>query len=210
MEPRAIFTCQCSRCQSPDDHRYRVQHHQLNLVLSRLDEQERRWSVALESKRIGYGGDQALSRITGLSARAIRRGRRELDTELIGRPFGRTRLPGGGRHRMETNDSELEPTLVQIVTPETAGDPMGPRKWVRSTLRRLSERLAEAGHPVCHMTVRRLLKKQGYSLRVNARRREAKDSHPDREAQFQHIEQQKQAFVAANEPIISVDTKKRN
>lgn len=210
MESQAVYACHCDRCQGPGDHPNRERHHQMNLLVSRLDEQLRRWYVALESKRIGYGGDRYLSQITGMSVQVIRRGRRELDANLAGRPVDRVRLAGGGRHRIEVKDPEIETALLQLVTPETAGDPTGPRKWVRSTLRRLSVGLAAAGHPASHVTVRRLLKERGYSLRVNARRREAKDSHPDREAQFQHIEQQRQAFVAANEPIISVDTKKRN
>jgi hypothetical protein len=191
-----------------DDHPDRERHHQMNLFLSRLDEQQRRWYVALESKRMGYGGDAHLARITGMGVRAIRRGRRELDADLADRPLVRIRLPGGGRPGIERRDPDLVPTLVRIVAPETAGEPTGSRKWVRSTLRRLSAQLTDEGHPVSRMTVYRLLKAQGFSLRVNARRKEAKSNHPDREAQFQHIEQEKRTFAAAGEPIISVDTKK--
>lgn len=210
MGSQAVYACQCDRCQGPGDHPDRERHRQMNLFLSRLDEQQRRWYVALESKRIGYGSDRYLSRITGMSVQVIRRGRRELDADLADRPSGRVRLPGGGRHLIEAKNPEVETALAQIVAPETAGEPTGAKKWVRSTLRRLSKRLSEAGHPVSHITVRRLLKKRGYSLKVNARRREAKASHPDRETQFQHIEQQKQVFAATHEPIISVDTKKRS
>lgn len=93
--------------------------------------------------------------------------------------------------------------------PETAGDPMGEQKWVRSSLRHLSRRLAEAGHVVSHQTVGRLLKGLKYALHVNAKRVEARSDHPDRDAQFAHIAAQRQAFQAAGLPVISVDTKKK-
>ena len=103
----------------------------------------------------------------------------------------------------------LEAELLGIVTPETAGDPMGARKWVRSSLRRLSQRLAQAGHPASAPTVSRLLQKHDYALRVNAKEKEAGSAHPDRDTQFQYIEAQQEAFATAGCPIISVDTKKK-
>lgn len=93
--------------------------------------------------------------------------------------------------------------------PETAGDPMSDQKWVRSSLRHLSRRLTEAGHPVSHQTVGRLLKDLDYALHVNAKKIEARATHPDRDAQFTSITAQRQAFAAAGLPIISVDTKKK-
>jgi hypothetical protein len=96
-----------------------------------------------------------------------------------------------------------------LVAPETAGDPMGGQKWVRSSLRTLSARLTEAGHPVSPPTVGRLLKHLKYALHVNAKKREASAAHPDRAAQFDHIAAQRAAFTAAGRPIISVDTKKK-
>jgi hypothetical protein len=95
------------------------------------------------------------------------------------------------------------------VEPETAGDPMGEQRWVRSSRRQLRRRLAEAGHVVSHQTVGRLLKGLEYALRVNAKRVEARAGHPDRDAQFAHIAAQRQAFQAAGLPVISVDTKKK-
>lgn len=99
--------------------------------------------------------------------------------------------------------------MLALVQPETAGDPMSAQKWVRSSLRHLSRRLQEAGHPVSPPTVGRLLRKLGYSLRVNAKKREAGTAHPDREPQFEMIGNQRQVFAAAGCPIISVDTKKK-
>ncbi len=103
----------------------------------------------------------------------------------------------------------METPLLEIVAPETAGDPMGARKWVRSSLRKLSQRLAQTGHGASAPTISRLLKQHDYALRVNAKEKEAGSQHPDRDTQFHYIETQKQAFAAARCPIISVDTKKK-
>ena len=103
----------------------------------------------------------------------------------------------------------LEAKLLEIVAPETAGDPMGARKWVRSSLRRLSQRLAQAGHPASAPTSSRLLYKHDYALRVNAKEKEAGSAHPDRDTQFQDIAAQQEAFATAGSPSISVDTKKK-
>jgi len=99
--------------------------------------------------------------------------------------------------------------LLDLVTPETAGDPMGQRKWVRSSLRQLSHGLAQAGYAASAPTVSRLLKKHDYALRVNVQEQEAGTHHPDRDTQFHHIEAQKAAFAAAGYPIIRVDTKQK-
>jgi len=106
-------------------------------------------------------------------------------------------------------DPALEGTLEALVQPETAGDPMREQKWVRSSLRHLSQRLEEAGHPASPPTVGRLLRKRGYSLRVNVKKHEASAAHPDRQQQFELLESQRQVFQAAGWPIISVDTKKK-
>jgi Rhodopirellula transposase DDE domain len=99
--------------------------------------------------------------------------------------------------------------LEALVTPETAGDPMSTQKWVRSSLRTLTERLREAGHALSPPTVGRLLRKLEYSLRVNSKQLEARSNHPDRDAQFAHIDEQIATFKAAGQPIISVDSKKK-
>jgi hypothetical protein len=98
---KAIHQCECPKCRASSDHPEWQLHHQMNLLVSRLDEQQRRWYVALESKRVGYGGDKLLSQITGMDVETIRRGRRELEGELADRPAGRIRQKGGGRHRVE-------------------------------------------------------------------------------------------------------------
>lgn len=103
----------------------------------------------------------------------------------------------------------IEAALLDMVEPETAGDPMSAQKWVRRSLRSLSERLRQAGHAASAPTVRRLLKAHDYSLRVNAKEKDPRSQHPDRDAQFRYIETQKQDFMASGDPIISVDTKQK-
>ena len=102
MRSRAIHQCQCQECQEGNE-AIRQHHEQLNLLMSRLDEQQRRWMAALEAKRLGHGGTQKLSDIVGLDINTIRRGRRELDEELANRPIERIRVAGGGRKRVEKN-----------------------------------------------------------------------------------------------------------
>lgn len=103
MSKNAVHQCECPNCQQADDHPDKKLHHQVNLLLNRLDEQQQRWYVALEAKKLGHGGMALMSRITGMSADTIRRGRDELDNELRERPVDRVRLPGGGRPRVEKN-----------------------------------------------------------------------------------------------------------
>lgn len=210
MRNATIHACACPTCRTKGDAQIRAYHHQVNLFLSRLDEQQRRWYAGLESLRIGRGGDRFSARLTGLSERTVRRGRFELMAELRECPTDRVRHAGAGRPTAEAHDPVLEQALVALVEPETAGDPQGASKYKRSSLRELVVHLKESGHPVSPVTVGRLLKKHGYSLRVNARRKEAKSSPPERDAQFVHIDDVKEDFLTAGEPVISVDTKKKN
>lgn len=210
MPDSVIHSCTCSSCEAEENSATHALHHQVNLFFSRLDEQQRRWYAALESMRIGRGGEQLVARITGLSEKTIRRGRRELNSELAERPVGRVREPGGGRPAIEVQDPVLADTLEHLLVPETAGNPQGRGKYKRSSLRQFSALLQQSGHPASPMTVGRLLRERGYSLRVNARRKQAKASPPERDTQFRHINAQKDDFLASGEPVISVDTKKKN
>jgi hypothetical protein len=97
MADIAVHRCECSHCLSEREHPDRRRHHHINLLMSRLDEQQRRWLAALESQKVGYGGDSVLAVITGLHVDTIRRGREELDADLQGRPADRVRRPGAGR-----------------------------------------------------------------------------------------------------------------
>jgi len=97
MSKPTVYLCQCDACLQTDEPPEKLLHARMNLLLSRLDEQQRRWYVAVESTRLGYGGDRALCQITGMNVETIRRGRREMEGSLRGRPTDRVRLPGGGR-----------------------------------------------------------------------------------------------------------------
>ena len=108
MPERTVHQCQCPNCQQPGEHPDKELHQQMNLFLSRLDEQQRRWYVALEAKKMGRGGAERLSQITGMHVETIRRGRRELDKELAERRVDRVRLPGGGRPRVEKKHQGLD------------------------------------------------------------------------------------------------------
>ena len=101
MSKKAVHQCECPNCQQVDNHPDKKLHYQMNLLLSRLDEQQQLWCVALEAKKLGHGGMALMSRITGMSFDTIRRGRDELDNELLERPVDRVRLPGGGRPPVE-------------------------------------------------------------------------------------------------------------
>ena len=131
----------------------------MNLLLSRLDEQQRRWYVALESPRVGHGGDRLLSQITGMNVETVRQGRRELDASLQGRPVDRVRLAGGGRPSVEQKDPTIEGALRSLAETETGGDPLGEQQWVRRSLSYLSRELSNQGHQASPTTVGRLLKK---------------------------------------------------
>jgi hypothetical protein len=212
MFPLSVHRCECAKCRVHKPHPDRAYHHHLNLFLSRLNEPQRRWFAALEALRIGHGGKQLLAQITGLSPMTIRRGCRELKSGLTGCPDKGLRTPGGGRPTLEVRDPELEAALVTALAAETAGDPMGRRpKAKRSSLRSLSARLTAAGHPASRTTVARLLRQLDYSPKANARRTEARGASPaQRNAQFEHITEQRTQFAATGDPIISVDTKKKN
>ena len=210
MRSSPVHQSACSLSLSAEEHPARQIHQQMNVLLSRLDEQQRRWFVALEAQRFGWGGASLMAKITGLSRPTIQRGQRELAAGLAQCSTERVRAPGGGRPPREAQDPELLTALEALLAPETAGDPMGRRaKAKRSSLQQLSDALSAAGHPVSRTTVARLLRQLGFSPKVNARRTEARSSPAERDAQFQHIAEQRAQFAAAGDPIISVDTKKK-
>lgn len=202
MSVHELHICQCPSCRDGEQEL----HHEINLFVSHLDERQRRWFAALESRRLG---ESEVARITGIDPKTIRRGRRELAANLEGVPRGRIRAAGAGRPAVERRDPDIEEALVELLEPETAGMPMAMVLYKRSSLRNLRDRLKAEGHSASHPTVSRLLRKLGYSPKANVRRKEAKVSPPEREAQFDHIEAQKQEHLAAGEPVISVDSKKK-
>ncbi len=175
-----------------------------------LDERMRRLVAAAEAKAIGYGGASVVSRATGVSRRAIRAGVKELEAapRSAPKPGKRIRRPGGGRKRTVDKDPKLKSDLERLVEPVTRGDPESPLRWTCKSVRRLAKELKAMGHQTSHRMVAELLHELGYSLQANRKTLEG-TSHPDRNAQFEHLEKKVQEYLAAKNPVISVDTKKR-
>jgi len=177
-------------------------------ALSRhLSERDRRLWAASEARAAGYGGIAAVSAATGIAASTIGRGLKELasaDTLDV----GRVRRRGGGRQPLVKKDATLLADLLALVDPSERGDPMSPLRWTCKSLSQLAAALAAKGHRVGRTVVGELLHQQKFSLQANRKTREG-DSHPDRDAQFVHINDTVAAALAAGEPVISVDTKKK-
>jgi len=173
-----------------------------------LDERSRRAVAASEALALGWGGITAVSRATGLSRTAIRLGIAELTGAVPRAAPGRIRRPGGGRRKIVETDPSVRDDLERLVEPVTRGAPESPLRWTCKSVRKLAVALRELGHRVSHQWVAEALRDLGYSLQGNRKTREG-SSHPDRDAQFAHINAAAEAFLAAGEPVISVDTKKK-
>jgi len=176
-----------------------------------MDERMRRQWAASEAKAYGRGGLQAVSRATQMAPNTIRKGIQELDERASnpGKEISpRIREAGGGRKHASENDPELVGRLNDLVEPSTRGDPMSPLRWTCLSTTNLAEELTIQGHPVSPRTVGRLLNADGYSLQSNRKTKEG-ESHPDRNAQFEFINKTAKRFQRKNQPVISVDTKKK-
>jgi hypothetical protein len=172
-----------------------------------LDERRRRLWAGAEALSHGRGGQAAVVRATGMSATTVAKGMREIQSgETIA--AGRVRRAGGGRRPLTEADPTLLKDLKALVADEARGDPESPLLWTAKSVRALARALAEQGHRVSHETVAKLLRHLGYSLQANRKMTEGA-SHPDRDAQFGHINQTVKSALAAGEPAISVDTKKK-
>jgi transposase len=172
-----------------------------------LDERQRRLHAAAEAKALGYGGVSAVARATGVSRRAIGIGLQELGDPAAS-SVKHIRKAGGGRKRTVAKDATLVRDLEQLVEPVSRGDPESPLRWTCKSVRQLAAELNRQGHQVSHRLVAELLQDLGYSLQANRKTREG-TSHPDRDAQFMHINAQVQAYQSDGQPVISVDTKKK-
>ena len=170
-----------------------------------LNERGRRVVAAAEASAAGYGGIAAVSAATGLAASTIGRGLRELSAP---EELGRIRRPGGGRKTAVAQDATLLSDLGALVEPTSRGDPQSPLRWTCKSVRRLAEELQAQGHRVGRTLVSTLLDSMGYSLQGNRKTREG-DSHPDRNAQFEYINGAVGTALAEGQPVISVDTKKK-
>ena len=172
-----------------------------------LDERaHRRWAAA-EARSLGWGGIVAVAAATGMSDRTIRNGIAELD-DPDAAPIVRQRRVGGGRKSRQVEQPELADALEALVDPGTRGDPISPLRWTCKSTRTLAEELGRQGFAVSSNTVGKLLRERGYSLQSNRKTIEGKQ-HPDRDAQFEHIDRRVKAFQRTGQPVISVDTKKK-
>ena len=171
-----------------------------------LEFQRRLW-LGAEAAELGPGGVAVVAEATGVAADTVRRGRKEAD-EGIGPGAGRSRRVGGGRKRAESHDEELVAAFESLIDPVTRGDPMSPLRWTSKSIRALTATLRENGHLVSDFVVRRLLRERGYSLQANVKTAEGAQ-HADRDAQFEYLNDQANAHLACGDPVISVDTKKK-
>ena len=175
-------------------------------VGSGLDERGRRLFAAGEVRTAGWGGLAIVSRITGLARSTINRGEDDLDAAPL--PKGQVRRTGGGRKAVSQNDPGLVAELERLVEPATLGDPMRPLIWVSKSMDKLAATLTAMGHPISADTVRKELVKLGFSRQSN-RKADEGSKHPDRNAQFEYINKKVVAAQAKRQPVISVDTKKK-
>ena len=171
-----------------------------------LDERTRRLWAAAEARSAGYGGIAAVVRATGISESTVLRGLEDLGSEERPAPGNVRRHPG--RTPILEREPGLEEDLERLVDPVTRGDPESPLRWTSKSGAKLAQALREMGHDVVERTVLRLLRAKGYSLQANKKTREGAQ-HPDRDAQFAHINETVTQALEAGEPVISVDAKKR-
>jgi len=175
-------------------------------VLPHLDERQQRLVLAGEARSLGHGGIAAVAQASGASRSRISQGVAELEAGEV--PLGRVRREGGGRKSLTATDPALLAALLALVEPTRRGDPCSPLCWTTLSTRRLAAELTGAGHPVGADTVARLLREQGFSLQANAKTIEG-GQHPDRDAQFCYLNNQADAHLSSGDPVISVDTKKK-
>ncbi len=174
------------------------------LLRPHLDERQRRLLLGAEALELGRGGIKTVAGATGVHPDTVGRGVREAE----GRPEPRVRAPGGGRKKLSATDPGLGLALRALVEPDSRGDPQSPLRWTLKSTRNLAGALTAAGHRCSAPTVARLLKAEGYSLQGNAKVAEGAQ-HPDRDAQFRQIARRAREFLDADQPVVSVDTKKK-
>ena len=175
-----------------------------------LDERQRRLHAAVEAKLLGHGGVKRVSQATGVARGSILAGIKELESpqRVLPEEPRRVRRAGAGRKKLVDRDPAVREALERLVEPATRGDPQSPLRWTCKSLMQLARELGEQGHAISHVSVGVLLKEMGYSLQGNRKTLEGA-SHPDRNAQFEYINDKTQAALSAGQPVISVDTKKK-
>ena len=180
---------------------------ELERLLPELDEKARRLTLGAVARAAGDGGIGAVARLTGASWQTVADGAAELESGQVAAP-GRVRRPGAGRPRLAGTDPGLVPALLALVADSARGDPESPLLWTTKSAAHLAGELTARGHACSPQTVWRLLRGQGFSTQANAKAKEGR-RHPDRDAQFRYIAAQAKEHLAAGQPVISVDAKKK-
>ena len=176
------------------------------VIFPHLDERQRRLLMGAEARALGHGGIRLVAQAAGVREATVSLGVDELEAGTD--PLGRARRPGGGRKRAAELDPGLRPALLALVEPDERGDPMSPLRWTTMSTRNLAAELTGQGHRVGADTVGDLLRAEGFSLQGNAKTIEGQ-RHPDRDAQFRYISEQVKDHQGAADPVVSVDTKKK-
>jgi transposase len=175
-------------------------------LFQHLDERQRRLVAAADAEHLGRGGVSIVARASGLSRPTIHKGLQELHRKPLA--VGRVRRHGAGRKRVDETSPALVERLERLIDPGTRGDPMSPLRWTAKSTRHLAQALSRGGYAISHETVAQLLRGLGYSLQGTAKTLEGAQ-HPDRNAQFEYINQLTERFLRSCQPVISVDTKKK-
>ena len=178
-------------------------------LLSTLNETDKRRFAALRALELGHGGIQMVHEITGIARSTISTGVRELQDKRKLHSFERQRVVGAGRKKTESYDKKIITNIEQILSENTAGNPMSSLVWTHKSCRTLAEELLQNGHVVNKDTVARLLHELGYSLQANRKEKENTKNHKDRDSQFLYINECVNSFMTANDPVISIDAKKK-
>jgi hypothetical protein len=184
-----------------------IYQHKYQQLLPELSERSRRLVVAADAKSRGRGGSMFVHKASGISLPTIRKGIRELDAGIT-LPEDRDRQPGAGRKPITETDPMVTCDLLKLVKNSSRGDPASPLQWTNKSVRALEKELKQGEHTISHTKVMQLLKANNYRLQANKKSTEGTD-HPDRNAQFQHINEQATKFLEAGDPVVSVDTKKK-
>ncbi len=187
----------------------RVLRQKYSALAPALNERSRRLWAATEAKSIGNGGIALVERAVAISRSTISRGIKELESAQKRMGAAHIRRPGGGRKKTAQKDTTLRADLVALVEPSVAGDPQSPLRWTSKSLRKLAAELQAMGHATSHRMVAELLVEAEYSLQANRKSVEEGKRHPDRDGQFRYINEQVQQFQRICQPVISVDTKKK-
>ena len=187
--------------------------NKINKMLPHLDERQRRLYLASEAEALGEGGATEISKIFGVQPNTLTAGKRDLNSGEVlttddGKYF-RTRHKGGGRKTIIEKNPEIVKTLEELVDNNSFGNPENPLKWTTKSLRNLMIELRNKGFSIGHVTVGKLLEQMGYSLQINQKMNQVGEASPDRDEQFKHINDTVIAYTQENEPVISVDCKKK-